>query len=53
VKDALIKNNENGLIVPICDTEKLAEAMFTILNKESLRNLFSQNLKLMKVQFGH
>ncbi len=40
---ALIKNNENGFIVPPQDSQAIADKITTLLNDENLRKRISQN----------
>lgn len=43
--DEVIENNENGILVPINDTESLLQALERITSDENLRHKISQNAK--------
>lgn len=47
----LIKNEENGLLVPIKDSNKLAIAMLKLLDDENLNNKISRNAFLTSKQY--
>ncbi len=40
---ALINNNENGFLVPVNDSDAMAESLFKIISNKELQNNFSKN----------
>lgn len=52
VAKELIKDNENGYVVPVRDRKKLSDAMMKILSKESVQNVMSKNNKKLREQLN-
>ena len=52
VAGEIIKNDENGIIVPVGDKDKFAEAILRLKSNESLRLRLSQNAKNTKLPYN-
>lgn len=52
VAKELIKDDENGYVVPVRDRKMLSDAMMKILSKESVQNVMSKNNKKLREQLN-